>query len=141
MKAIQLTEPGRFERIEIAEAGPIYAFPLNSVICTPQKGARVKSPQVRVTGYALAQGRPGRTIKSVELSTNGRRWHRAKLVSPVREYCWALWQSDLPVTAATKELLVRCTDSSGKTQAPRVAWNKKGYMYNAWHRLPVTVAD
>ncbi|MFQ5733076.1 MAG: sulfite oxidase [Planctomycetaceae bacterium] len=131
----------RGDKLELAEAGPIYAYPLNSVICTPKPGAGVKAPRVRVTGYALAQGRPGRTVKTVELSTDGRRWHRAKLTSPVREYCWALWSADLPVTAMTQQLIVRCTDSAGNTQPRKVAWNKKGYLYNAWHRVPVRVAD
>ena len=129
------------DKLETAEAGPIYAYPLNSVICTPKPGANVKTAKVHVTGYALAQGRPGRTVKTVELSTDGRRWHRARLTSPVREYCWTLWSAELPVTATTKELIVRCTDSAGNTQPRKVAWNKKGYLYNAWHLVPVAVSE
>lgn len=127
------------DKLEIAEAGPIYAYPLNSVICTPKSGANVKAPTVRVTGYALPNGRPGRTVKKVEVSTDGRRWHRARITSPVRAYCWVLWWADVPVTAGTKHLIVRSTDSAGHTQPRKVAWNKKGYLYNAWHRVPVSV--
>jgi sulfite oxidase len=33
--------------------------------------------------------------------------------------------------------LIRATDTTGRTQPASVPWNAKGYMYNAWHRVPV----
>ena len=128
------------DKLEIAEKGAIYNHPLNSVICTPPAGAKLKSGTVRITGYALPPGRPGRTIARVELSAdNGRTIVPAKITSANREYCWVLWSADVPVSPKTKRLIVRCIDSAGNTQPARVAWNRKGYMYNAWHRLPVSV--
>jgi len=126
--------------LEWAEAGPIYRWPLNSVIATPQPGTRVKPGKIRVAGYALAPGRPGSSISRVQVSADrGRTILEANITSPVRDYCWVLWTADVPVTPQTKQLLVRAIDSSGNAQPPRVPWNKKGYLYNAWHRVPLTV--
>lgn len=128
-------------KLEWAEAGPLYAFPINSVICTPSAGAKLKAGLVRVTGYALPNGRPGRTISRVQLSADGgRSIVEAKITSPKREYCWSLWQADVKVTPKTKELIVRAGDSAGDVQPKSVKWNMKGYMYNAWHRVPVSVS-
>lgn len=127
-------------KLEWAEAGPLYAWPLNSVICEPRAGAKLKAGVVRVTGYALPHGRPGRTISRVQLSADGGNTVvEAKLTSPKREHCWALWSADVKVTPKTKQLIVRATDSAGDVQPRKVDWNMKGYMYNAWHRVPVTV--
>jgi sulfite oxidase len=136
--AYKLVDDG--DDLEWAEKGPIYRLPLNSAICTPSHDATVKAGTVRVTGYALPPGRAETTISKVEISTDGgRRWTKAKLTSPAREYCWQLWSADVSATAATKQLLVRATDSRGKTQPQRVEWNQKGYMFNAWHSVGVKV--
>ena len=37
-------------------------------------------------------------------------------------------------------LVVRATDSRGGAQPEKAPWNFKGYLYNGWHRVPVTVA-
>lgn len=127
-------------KLELAEAGPIYRMPLNAAICTPAAGSTLKAGSVRVSGYALPPGRPGRTVARVELSSDGGRTFRpAKITSARREYCWVLWTADVPVSAKTKQFIVRCVDSAGHVQPQTVPWNMKGYMYNAWHRVPVSV--
>ena len=127
-------------KLEWAEAGPLYAYPINSVICSPKPHAKLKAGTVRVTGYALPNGRPGRTANRVQLSADGgRSIIEAKITSSKREYCWVLWSANVKVTAKTKELIVRAGDSGGDVQPRSVKWNMKGYMYNAWHRVPVRV--
>jgi len=127
------------DKLELAEAGPIYTMPLNSVICAPSDGAKLKSGTVRVAGYALPPGRPGRSVARVEISTDdGRTFRPATITSARREYCWVLWSADVPVSATTTQLIVRCVDSAGHAQPRTVPWNMKGYMYNAWHRVPVS---
>lgn len=126
--------------LEWAEMAPIYRYPINSVICTPESGAALGRGQITVSGYALAPGQPGRTIRQVELSANaGKTWIPARITSKTQPYCWQLWSADVPVTAATEEIVVRATDSAGNQQPGSVAWNLKGYLYNAWHRVPVSV--
>lgn len=121
-----------------AESAPIYAYRLNSVICTPTAGAKIDGKTLQVAGYALAPGRAGRTISRVELSADGgRTWRRAKLTSEPKPYCWQLWSAEIPIAGSTRRLIVRAFDSAGNGQPRSVPWNLKGYLYNAWHRVPV----
>lgn len=126
--------------LEWDESGPIYRFPLNSVICTPASEQSVQAGRIPVAGYALPSGRPGVTIDRVEVSTDrGHTWTQAKIHSPLRQYCWVLWKADVEVTSDTSELMVRAIDSSGATQPGSAKWNLKGYMFNAWHRITTRI--
>ena len=126
---------------EWQSAKPIYEFPHNSVICRPAAGDALASGRVRVAGYALPAGVRGRTIAKVEVSTDGgRSWLAAKLHRESRAYCWRLWQADLIVNRRTTDLTVRAVDSAGSVQPRTVNWNLKGYLFNAWHRIPVKVS-
>lgn len=124
--------------LEVAENAPIYRMPLNSAICTPTPGAALKAGQVEVVGYALPPGVPGVSIRKIEVSSDGgRSWADAKLTSPASEFCWQLWSAEISVTSATKELIARATDSRGEAQPETARWNAKGYLFNAWHHVPV----
>ena len=136
--AYKLVEKGT--AVEWAEQGPIYRMPLNSAICTPGKGEKVKGGTVQVAGYALPPGRPGAKIASVEVSADGgRSWKQAKITSPVQDYCWVLWSARVRLDSRTDELTVRATDSRGETQPQKPTWNMKGYLFNAWHSVKVGV--
>lgn len=136
--AYKLVEDGT--PLEWDESGPLYRFPLNSVICTPSAGKDVEPGKIAVAGYALPSGRPGTSIAKVEVSTDqGRSWTQATIHSPRREYCWVLWKADVKVSSSARELTVRATDSKGDIQPRQVPWNLKGYMFNAWHRVPLGV--
>ncbi|MFM9066990.1 MAG: hypothetical protein ACKOUR_06650, partial [Planctomycetota bacterium] len=52
---------------------------------------------------------------------------------------WVHWHLDLNLPAGNSELICRATDSRGFTMPERVEWNAKGYLYNAWHRVQVSV--
>ncbi|TXT18095.1 MAG: sulfite oxidase, partial [Planctomycetota bacterium] len=111
--------------LETAENAPIYRMPLNSAICTPTAGAALKSGRVEVVGYALPPGIPGVSIRKVEVSSDGgRSWAEAKLTSPASEFCWQLWSAEISVTSTTKT----------------ARWNPKGYLFNAWHHVPLKVS-
>ena len=128
--------------IEWAEAGPIYRYPLNSVICTPFSGAALKGGKITLTGYALPSGQAETTITRIEVSVDGgRSWSRARMTSASKQFCWQLWSADVTVSENTDQLIVRATDSRGKTQPSRVDWNLKGYMFNSWHKVGVRVRD
>jgi len=136
--AYKLVEQGT--KLEWAESGPIYRYPINSVICTPTTGGKLQAGKAVVAGYALPPGQADTTIARVEVSANGgRTWTRAKLTSAARQYCWQLWKAEVPVTPRTTELLVKATDSHGHTQPATVDWNLKGYLFNAPHRVQVDV--
>ena len=130
------------DKVEWSEQGPIYRFPINSVICTASAKSAAKSGKVSVAGYALPPGRPGTTIGKVEVSAdNGQTWTAAKITSPVREFCWVLWSAEVALAAESTErteLIVRATDSQGTQQPERPDWNLKGYLFNGWHHAPVS---
>ena len=115
---------------------------MNSVTCLPGRDARVKPGRIQVQGYSLAPGVAGRTVARVELSADGgQQWLPARFTSPAREYCWRLWKATVPAPLGTSELIVRATDSAGNMQPLQVAWNLKGYMFNAFHRTPIRVEE
>jgi len=127
--------------LEVAETAPIYRFPLNAVICRPSAGAAIRPGRVELAGYALPPGLPGALIGRVEVSSDGARtWTDAKLSMPANEFCWQFWSAAVDVNAQTTELIVRATDSRGEQQPATVRWNAKGYLFNAWHRVPVKLA-
>jgi sulfite oxidase len=123
---------------EVAAAKPIYAFPVNAAICTPDAGARVKAGQTTVRGYALPSGEPGCTIAKVELSRDGgKSWTGAKLNGSARPFTWQQWTAELQLPAGKHDLIVRATDSRGNSMPERGEWNAKGYLYNGWHHVSV----
>lgn len=122
----------------LAKAPPIYEYILNSAICVPASGSKVDSP-VDVRGYVLGPGDPHVTVAKVEVSADGgKSWTQAKLLGKEMPYCWRLWQVNIDLPEGSTELIVRATDSQGNQQPQTVPWNVKGYMYNAWHHVPVT---
>ncbi len=121
------------------ETAPIYTFPINSVICDPAAESSLRMGQATVRGYALPPGN-GRTIAKVEVSGDGgRSWQAANITGQNIPYCWVLWQAAVPLTGESSQLVVRATDSEGLMQPQTVPWNLKGYLYNAWHHVPVSV--
>lgn len=136
--AYKLVEQGTAE--EWATSAPLEEFVMNSVTCVPLAGAKVQAGTIRARGYALAAGLPDRTIKRVELSADaGKSWTTAWFDRKASPYCWRLWSADVPITATTEALTVRAIDSAGEVQPETVAWNLKGYMFNAWQRTPLKV--
>lgn len=123
---------------EWASSAPLENFVINSVTCRPRAGSKVALGQLEVRGYALATGVPGQTIAKVELSTDGGvSWTTARFTSQARPYCWRLWKANVEILAKTSEIIVRAIDSAGNVQPETVAWNLKGYQFNAWHKSPV----
>lgn len=121
-------------------AEPILQYPINSVTCTPARDAVLRAGKLSVAGYALPTGKYNHTVAKVELSLDGgKSWQPAALTSPAKTFCWRLWKAELEVTPQHTELLVRATDSGGNQQPPEIAWNLKGYLFNAWHRTPLKV--
>ncbi len=116
---------------EIAVTPPVYEMAMNSVIAVPQ----LDGDKWKLRGFALPPGQLGRVIDRVELTTDaGKTWSRAKIVSPVREFCWVLWTAELPRGASPQTIAVRAVDNRGESQPMTMPWNIKGYQYNAWHK-------
>jgi sulfite oxidase len=119
----------------------LYENLLNSAIGDPQAGQVVSAGKLKLRGYALPPGTPGVGLRGVEVSADGgATWVPASLRGKDAPYSWKLWSAELEVTPGPRTLVVRATDTKGGTQPERAPWNFKGYLYNGWHRVPITVA-
>ena len=119
-----------------AEAGPLYRYPMNCGVARIQSRSTSNQELIQVAGYALPPGN-GRTLKRVEVSLNGgKSWHEAKFERKPEPYVWSLWNLEVPARAVRGILVARAIDSAGEPMPPRVDWNLKGYMYNAWYHKP-----
>lgn len=120
---------------------PIYEFVLASAICSPVVGATLSAGKTVVSGYAIPPGAPGVGIQTVQVSGDGgATWTSAELTGRDAPYCWRLWKATLDLGAGTPTLVARAIDTQGQLQPEKAPWNFKGYLYNGWHRVPVTVA-
>ncbi len=129
---------GQMNSLDWSEAGPIYRFPINAVICNVETKP---DDWCTVSGYALPTSREGCRISKVEVSVNGVDWHEASLGGDAHDYCWQLWKIEMPVAKGSEEILVRAEDTSGNFMPERVVWNAKGYLQNAWHRFKLKSSD
>lgn len=137
-EAYKITTTG--SKDELAAAKPTFAFPINAAICTPAIGAKLKSGNTTITGYALPTGEKGCVLDKVEVSTDGgKTWQTAKLAGPAQPYNWRLWSLETRLTPRVTQLIVRAADSCGHKQPKTTPWNIKGYLQNGWHHVPVTV--
>ena len=135
-KLVKKTDP-----IDWTESGPIYRYPINGAIATPQAGVTVPAGRLDVSGYVLPTGRPGARAQRIELSVNnGATWTAAKTTGQDSDFCWQLWKARVKVSSQTTSLIMRAFDSSGGFMPQRVGWNAKGYLQNSWYRLPINVS-
>jgi sulfite oxidase len=118
----------------------INEMPLNAATCEPADGAEVPAGALTVRGYAAATGR---MIERVDLSSDGGlRWYQAEFERrPDAPWSWTFWKATLDLSVGNYELAVRAWDSAGQTQPAMAAdaWNFKGYLSAAWHRVRVNV--
>lgn len=120
---------------------PIVDQPLNSAICRPRPGETRSAGKLAIRGYAVPSGAPGAAIAKVEVSVDGgATWVAARITKREAPSAWRFWGADLDVEAGERTLVVRAEDTTGARQPERPAWNPKGYLCNAWHRVPITVA-
>ena len=85
-------------------------------------------------------GRSGRSAPSISPSTSAATWIEAELDGPVNAGAWQNWRASLAFPGpGYYEIWARATDSEGVGQPHAIAWNPKGYLNNAMHRVAVTV--
>lgn len=134
--AYKLVQQDTREALQAAE--PLLELPLQAVIATLQRTGPAGEGKLRVSGYALPPGDPRIALKTVEVSADdGQTWTKARITSPRSPLCWQLWDAVVTPGPQSHELVVRATDSAGQQQPAEIQWNAKGYMNNAWHRVPL----
>lgn len=113
---------------------------LNSVITGPSPHERVRAGRVLVRGIAFSGS--GQPVERVEVSGDGgSSWEIARLDPNAHRWAWRFWHVWLPLNRGPQTLMVRASDGVS-TEQPRsvgAVWNFKGYLNNAWHRVPVRV--
>ncbi len=126
--------------VDWAQGQMLGELDVNAVICQPAASATLPSGSVDVQGYAIAGGPQG--VQRVEVSSDGgATWIQARLNEPAQAWSWRFWNAQFELSAGSYELIVRACAANGATQPPDIAplWNYKGYMNNAWHRIPIVV--
>ena len=120
---------------------------LNSAISSPAPGTRLRPEgaraRVEVRGWAIGSGE-ARVVR-VELSADGGvTWREGTFLDDGQApWSWRLWRAEVQAVPGSVVLVARAFDSTGGCQPESLAtvWNPKGYMNNAWHRVPVEVAS
>lgn len=112
---------------------------IQSMIVAPRAGdvARVGKPLV-VTGVAWGGESP---VARVEVSLDaGGSWVDAELDPVTDRHAWRRWTAGLrPARPGGLEVWSRAHDGDGEAQPLRHAWNPRGYLGNAAHKVPVQV--
>lgn len=118
----------------------IQSMPVKSIITWPETGHRLPmdNRMLEVRGHAWAGDR---VVANMEVSTDfGASWRQAELAPPPNPYSWQTWRARMTFpTHGYYEVWARATDSEGAMQPFAVAWNPRGYLNNAMHRIAVFV--
>jgi sulfite oxidase len=120
---------------------PLEEMPIGAVICVPAPGAVLDASALRVTGYATSRGHD--RVLGVDVSADdGATWQPAQLLDRAGPGTWVRWQVALNLAPGAHELVARVRDSGRHEQPEHAAdaWNPKGYMNEAWHRIRVVVS-
>ena len=118
----------------------IEAMPVKSLITFPKSGITHASGEaLAVRGHAWAGDD---RVRRVDVSIDfGATWQKAKLERPANRLAWQHWNAEVDFPQqGYYEVWARATDAKGRSQ-PMVmpAWNPKGYLNNACHRIAVQV--
>ncbi|MGI9387383.1 MAG: sulfite oxidase, partial [Methyloligellaceae bacterium] len=117
----------------------IQSMPVKSLITNPATGYKSSNKKIEVRGHAWAGDRE---VDDVHVSIDfGATWKEAKLDDPVNPYAWQNWSADVEFSeTGYYEVWARAKDSEDVSQPHAIAWNPKGYVNNAMHRVAVTIS-
>lgn len=118
----------------------IESMPVKSLITSPETGGTLASGEkaVEVRGHAWAGDRG---VAAVHVSRDfGATWQEAELSAAPNRYSWQRWRATVSFPSrGYYEVWARATDDTGVTQPFAIAWNPKGYLNNAMHRISLRV--
>ncbi len=120
------------------ETAVIKGLPVKSIIARPGDGSHWRLGSICISGAAWAGEE---SVTRVDVSTDqGRTWQPAELGREQARYAWRLWEYKWkPPAPGTYVVMSRATDSAGRTQPEKPAWNPSGYLWNAIDRVRVHV--
>jgi len=115
---------------------PVTELQVKSIIIDPQMGSIIPAGET----YAVrGQAWTGvGTVARVEVSVDGgKKWATARLTSPASQHTWRSWEFDWAPTAGEYSVMVRATDSQGRTQPMDRDKDRRSYEIN--HVVPTVV--
>jgi len=126
------------KRGDLSELVPISEMQIKAEIAQPAANEILRpNSNVRIHGAAwTSEGE----ITKVEISVGGgANWTEAKLIDQTTRNAWQLWEYDwrTPAKPGKQTLVVRATDSRGRTQPVERDPDRGTYMIN--HLLPIEV--
>ena len=128
---------------EVADADMciIESMPVKSLITFPASGVRLPfAAPAAVRGHAWAGDLAVRELHtSIDFGTT---WQRTALTEPVNRLAWQHWSTSIDFPRpGYYEVWARAVDAVGRSQPVLLpAWNPRGYLNNACHRIAVSVA-
>jgi DMSO/TMAO reductase YedYZ molybdopterin-dependent catalytic subunit len=132
----QPVKPG--ETVKPEDTHPVTALTVKSFIAAPGDGSNIKGRAIHVQGVAWAG--EADVIRVEVSSDNGASWQPADLGKDHSRYAWRLWSYKFnPERAGDYVLMVRATDSQGRTQPQTAAWNPSGYLNNSIDQVKIHV--
>jgi DMSO/TMAO reductase YedYZ molybdopterin-dependent catalytic subunit len=116
----------------------IETMPVKSIITHPATKEQIAGRTVEVRGHAWAGDRK---VSALDVSFDfGTSWQPAELDQPTNPFAWQNWRTTIELPqAGYYEVWARATDDAGRMQPFAVAWNPRGYINNAMHRIALTV--
>lgn len=129
-------KPG--DPVKPEETHPVTALTVKSLIASPSESATLRSRSVHIQGVAWAGEAD---IAKVEVSADsGSTWSQAELGKDHQKFAWRLWSYRWKAPkSGDYVILSRATDSAGRVQPERAAWNPSGYLNNSIDRVRVHV--
>ena len=126
------------ERLDETAFVIIEAMPVKSLITHPPTGTRTAARKLEARGHAWSGER---TVSAVRLSIDfSATWIDAALDEPANAGAWQNWRASIEFPGSGYyEIWARAADFEGVGQPHAIAWNPKGYLNNALHRVAVTV--
>ena len=119
----------------------IGSMPVKSLITFPESGVRLPlRAAATVRGHAWAGDLEVREVHtSIDFGTT---WQRAALTEPANRLAWQHWSTSIDFPRpGYYEVWARAVDAVGRSQPALLpAWNPRGYLNNACHRIAVSVA-
>jgi sulfite dehydrogenase (cytochrome) subunit A len=126
----------RFASQETAVNTPITEMVVNSLIVSPEDGARVKAGQpLAVSGIAWDGGYG---IRAVEISSDGgKTWSQATLGEDLGRYAFRTFAFNVPMARGKHTIAARAFNRIGQAQTTELILNPAGYHHNVVHAVSV----
>lgn len=132
----QAIKPG--DAVKPKETHPVTALTVKSLIAAPSDDSTLKSRSIHIQGVAWTGEAD---VTKVEVSTDGgASWKLAELGKDRAKYAWRLWSYPWKAPkSGAYAVMSRATDSQGRVQPERAAWNPSGYLNNSIDQVKIHV--